>query len=57
MDKNEVLLFGALLESDKWQDGYGSWSVVSKEEFKNVLLNSEIENMNTRKIVQLVDSI
>jgi len=24
MDKNEVLLFGALLESDKWQDGYGS---------------------------------
>ena len=57
MDKNEVLLFGALLESDKWQDGYGSWSVVSKEEFKNVLLDSEIENMNTRKIVQLVDSI
>ena len=45
------------IEIYKYPDGYGSWSVVSKEEFKNVLLDSEIENMNTRKIVQLVDSI
>ena len=45
------------IEIEKYPDGYGSWSVVSKEEFKNVLLDSEVENMNTRKIIQLVNSI
>jgi len=45
------------IEISEYPKGYGSWNVVSKEEFKNVLLDSEIENMNTRKIVQLVNSI
>jgi len=45
------------IEINEYPDGYGSWSVVTKEEFKNVLLDSEIENMNIRKIVQLVNSI
>jgi len=45
------------IEISEYPKGYGSWSVVSKEEFKNVLLDSEIENMNTRKIVQLINSI
>jgi len=45
------------IEINEYPDRYGSWSVVTKEEFKNVLLDSEIENMNIRKIVQLVNSI
>jgi len=45
------------IEISEYPDEYGSWDVVSKEEFKNVLLDSEVENMNTRKIVQLVNSI
>jgi len=45
------------IEIEKYPDGYGSWDVVTKEEFKSVLLDSEIENMNTRKIIQLVNSI
>ena len=45
------------IEISEYPDGYGSWDVVSKEEFKNVLLDSEVKNMNTRKIVQLVNSI
>ena len=45
------------IEIEEYPKGYGSWDVVSKEEFKNVLLDSEIKNMNTRIIVQIVSSI
>jgi len=45
------------IEIEKYPKGYGSWSVVGKDEFKGILLDSEIENMNVRQIIQLVNSI
>ena len=45
------------IEIEEYPKGYGSWSVVSKDEFKNMLLDSEIENMNVRQIIELVNSI
>ena len=41
----------------KFPESYGSWSVVSKYEFKNILLDSEIRDMNTRQIIEFVNSI
>jgi len=45
------------IEISEYPDGYGSWDIVTKEEFKNVLLDSEVENINVRQIIELVNSI
>jgi len=45
------------IEIEEYPKGYGFWSVVNKEEFKNILLDSEIENMNVRQIIELVNNI
>jgi len=44
------------IEISEYSKGYGSWDVVSKKEFKDILLESKI-NKNTKEILKLIEHI